>query len=340
MLASCGAQIDSQLERLVVRGMERALRVTNAWIFSAGLDEGASSLFSKMSIGTTPLIGIAPLRYVTHNELFSWPEIDAARVDRASASAEQWPAAASAPAMATSTAAMTVKQQQRRAVPVTYIKRARNTSTSSALDTNHTHLLLVTAEEFGKEIALRAAVEERLRERFRVPGVLIVLNGGPWTLDTLLRHLAKDCPVVLVGGTGGAADLLADALENGSFDDAPTEASAASASERPTESFFSRLSRFIEDRDQSSAQSPSGRPASHRGFVEESFSGLGRPKDALKMLQSKRHLISVFRAWHLHFDRAILEAMVSELGVQTPGEAYSKQWARMGDADVGGDVSA
>ena len=77
------------------------------------------------------------------------------------------------------------------------------------------HVIDLLRCRFGKEVTLRANVEEVLRERYRIPGVLIVILGGVSTLDTVLRHLKKDCPVILVRslddarqGDDGAADLL------------------------------------------------------------------------------------------------------------------------------------
>ena len=82
------------------------------------------------------------------------------------------------------------------------------------LDPNHTHFLLVDhdKEEFGGEIAFRADFERYVKEKCKIPFVLVVLNGGPGTFETVYETVTKGkgFPVVLIKGSGRVADLLAD----------------------------------------------------------------------------------------------------------------------------------
>ena len=47
-----------------------------------------------------------------------------------------------------------------------------------------------------------------------VPIVLLVLEGGPGTLETVHQAIANNTPTVLVKGSGRAADILAYAYQN------------------------------------------------------------------------------------------------------------------------------
>ncbi|KAI8496653.1 Transient receptor putative cation channel sub M member 2 [Branchiostoma belcheri] len=94
----------------------------------------------------------------------------------------------------------------------------------AALDPNHSHFILVddgTNEQFGKEIKLRAGLEKRISEHktrafsqapgssVSIPVVLLALQGGPGTLETVYHGVSNNTPVVIVEGSGGAADILA-----------------------------------------------------------------------------------------------------------------------------------
>ena len=83
----------------------------------------------------------------------------------------------------------------------------------SNLEPNHTHFLLVDsgaegAKAWGGEIALRVAIETEYCRSRRVPRVLLVVQGGPGTLSTVLAAIESQCPVVLIADSGGVAELL------------------------------------------------------------------------------------------------------------------------------------
>ena len=86
-----------------------------------------------------------------------------------------------------------------------------DTEQSSHLERHHSHFLLVdsgVAKDWGGEITFRFALEREYCRRKRVPRVLIVVQGGPNTLLSVLEALESDCPVVLVRDSGGVATLL------------------------------------------------------------------------------------------------------------------------------------
>jgi hypothetical protein len=99
-----------------------------------------------------------------------------------------------------------------------------------SLEPNHSHFLFVDAGpaaegQFGKEIALRAAMEDRFcrvnsseqEEGGGAPTVMILLvvAGGVGTLTTVLAVLQKRRPVVVLSASGGAAKFISDFVRYG-----------------------------------------------------------------------------------------------------------------------------
>ncbi|CRK59116.1 hypothetical protein [Alloactinosynnema sp. L-07] len=77
------------------------------------------------------------------------------------------------------------------------------------LDPHHTHLILVPGQTWGDESPwLAAAAEAIARDR---PSVTLVINGGAITYADIDASLLADRPVVVVAGTGRAADEIAAA---------------------------------------------------------------------------------------------------------------------------------
>ncbi len=101
---------------------------------------------------------------------------------------------------------------------------------STELDQNHTHFILVddgSVGEYGVEIDFRAELESKLQEERRydhdrnsfdetdrtekIPMILIVVQGGPRTLETVVKSINKDVPVLVLAESKGCADLIANA---------------------------------------------------------------------------------------------------------------------------------
>ena len=99
--------------------------------------------------------------------------------------------------------------------------------TFTSLDINHTHFVFVddgSIKEFGGEVEFRAQYEHQLRERHGCPGlsfflmcfapltchavVVIVIQGGPGTIKTALNAKRRATAIVIIEGSGKAADLL------------------------------------------------------------------------------------------------------------------------------------
>jgi hypothetical protein len=71
----------------------------------------------------------------------------------------------------------------------------------AALNPDHTHFLLVddgSYKEFGVEISFRNELEEQVRKSEIIPIVLMVVEGGVGTIETVLLALKKKIPIILM----------------------------------------------------------------------------------------------------------------------------------------------
>ncbi|KAK3605983.1 hypothetical protein CHS0354_019662 [Potamilus streckersoni] len=90
------------------------------------------------------------------------------------------------------------------------------------LDPNHSHFILVdngTQHKYATEIPFRAELERKISEMptdtdaVSVPIVILVLEGGPGTLETVQNALKQNTPAVIVKGSGRVADILSYAFK-------------------------------------------------------------------------------------------------------------------------------
>ena len=73
------------------------------------------------------------------------------------------------------------------------------------------------APAWGKEVALRSAVEDIYANTLNIPMLLLVVDGGPGTLDTVF-HFASQAvkkPIVVVHDSGRAATAIYDFCTQG-----------------------------------------------------------------------------------------------------------------------------
>ena len=214
---SATLSMEHTLTQYVKRGLAAAARSTNAWVFSGGMDRGVMELTGQAmheattSKDVTPCIGVAPWRKVTHREKL-WPS----RGDgfsSAPSAADAGPSSVEAAAGATA-AVDHVSGDLRD--PVMYQKRKQNSKWSAGLDGNHTHFLLVENEkrsDWGGEIELRSSLEAEISRVYRVPLVLLVLEGGPNTYETVKSAVSQGQMVVLVKESKGAAQTICEFIE-------------------------------------------------------------------------------------------------------------------------------
>ncbi|KAL1519454.1 hypothetical protein AB1Y20_022976 [Prymnesium parvum] len=94
----------------------------------------------------------------------------------------------------------------------------KNSKEGGNLEPNHTHFLLIDngkegSSAWGGEISFRNSFESEYCRSRSVPRALLVVQGGPGTLSTVLYAVESECPVVLVADSGGVAELLHVFLE-------------------------------------------------------------------------------------------------------------------------------
>ncbi|XP_059152108.1 transient receptor potential cation channel subfamily M member-like 2 isoform X2 [Physella acuta] len=183
----------SRLRDVFRRGLIKAAQSTGAWIVTGGTNAGvmkhvgeAVRDFGLTSERKVTTIGIAPWGCVQNKELLINKE-------------GQWPA---------------YYRIENEAKPK-----------QSFLDPNHSHFILVdngTQQQFTVEIPFRAKLEEKIgnqktdtgTDAVSVPVCLLVLEGGPGTLETVNSAISSNTPTIIIKGSGKTADILAYAYQN------------------------------------------------------------------------------------------------------------------------------
>ncbi|CAI9735207.1 transient receptor potential cation channel subfamily M member-like 2 isoform X4 [Octopus vulgaris] len=92
-----------------------------------------------------------------------------------------------------------------------------------ALDPNHSHFILVdngTTEISNEDIKFRKMLENTIKEKkiqgnntVKIPAVVVMVEGGPGTLKSVCDSISRNIPVVIVKGSGRAADIMAYAYQ-------------------------------------------------------------------------------------------------------------------------------
>ncbi|EDQ85552.1 uncharacterized protein MONBRDRAFT_29245 [Monosiga brevicollis MX1] len=82
-------------------------------------------------------------------------------------------------------------------------------------DHNHNMFVFVDSgiDDFGGEIEVRAQFEQAARVEYNAPTITIVIQGGPGTMKTAMESVRAGNPIVVVDGSGLAADVLAYAYQ-------------------------------------------------------------------------------------------------------------------------------
>eukprot|EP00730_Choanoeca_flexa_P007583 TRINITY_DN12352_c1_g1_i1.p1 TRINITY_DN12352_c1_g1~~TRINITY_DN12352_c1_g1_i1.p1 ORF type:complete len:1459 (+),score=335.46 TRINITY_DN12352_c1_g1_i1:373-4377(+) len=163
-----------RLLQAIRKGLTRAADTTDAWIVTGGTHTGVMKLVGELMADLTkdkfvPVIGIASWGIIHKKEELVTAHLKA-RLD------------------------IPIEHQQ-----------------ATSLDQNHNMFLLVDngTANFGAEINFRARFEAAAREDFSCPVVTLVVQGGPNTLKTARDAIGMNNPVVVIDGSGMAADVLA-----------------------------------------------------------------------------------------------------------------------------------
>lgn len=175
-----GAQdfvLPPRLNKAFRHGLAKAAQATNAWVFTGGTDSGVMQL-----------VGQAIAEY---------------NVSCACIGVVTWGVVLGRDHLLRGSRGETAELAQ----------ASNNSAAGANLEPNHTHLLLIDsgkegASAWGGEIAFRFELEKEYCLRRKVPRVLLVVQGGPGTLASILAAIEGESPVVLVRDSGGVATLL------------------------------------------------------------------------------------------------------------------------------------
>ncbi|XP_036366249.1 uncharacterized protein LOC115221043 [Octopus sinensis] len=179
-------QLNEPTKEALGHSLVKAARTTDAWIISEGLHRGAVKYIGEAisdnenkvaDMKTVKIIGIAPWNCVQNKESLVNKE-------------GLWPA---------------------------------NYSNGGeyALDPNHTHFILVddgTSDTSGVELEFKKQLEDtilqiRYRQKTTIPAVVVMVGQELETLKSAYDSLSRNIPVIIVKGSGKAADIMADAYE-------------------------------------------------------------------------------------------------------------------------------
>ncbi|CAG2213255.1 unnamed protein product [Mytilus edulis] len=87
------------------------------------------------------------------------------------------------------------------------VKGYYQTCNGKDLEPNHTHLIMVDGSE-EKVLKLRTDLRCYLATRMQIPVILLIVEGGPKTFEIALESVRKNIPVLVIEGSGKAADFI------------------------------------------------------------------------------------------------------------------------------------
>jgi hypothetical protein len=96
---------------------------------------------------------------------------------------------------------------------------------AAEIEPNHTHIVLVPGDAWGDETPWLSAVARSIAGE--KPSATLVVNGGTISMNDALTSIGAERPVIVLGGSGRAADEIAGARSGAPANDAAKEVSAS-----------------------------------------------------------------------------------------------------------------
>ncbi|NWU76305.1 TRPM5 protein, partial [Onychorhynchus coronatus] len=190
-------QMKPWLRDTLKKGLIKAAQSTGAWIFTSALRVGITrhlvqavrdlALASTSSRVSVIAIGITSLRKIQHREILN-----------------------------------NIKNESL----VHYQSDDDIQGPPYSLDHNHSHFILVdhvTPDEPDGTTKLRFALEKHISEQrtgyggtgsIEIPVLCLLVNGGPGTLERVCSGLENSTPWLILAGSGGTADILAEFMND------------------------------------------------------------------------------------------------------------------------------
>ncbi|KOO31412.1 transient receptor potential cation channel subfamily m member 2 [Chrysochromulina tobinii] len=180
-----GFDLPAKLIKPITEGIVEVAGTAKAWVITGGLDAGVMSLVGtalarwRHKCENVPVIGIASWRAVTEKE----------RLENACGNKVQ------------------------------YWASKPNDKETASLEPNHTGFLLVdnptTKSNFGGELTMLHALLAELKLDYGAPTVLVVIQGGKGTLQTVMGALRSGIVCVLAADSGQCAGAIAHFVKTG-----------------------------------------------------------------------------------------------------------------------------
>ena len=101
----------------------------------------------------------------------------------------------------------------------------QSSADAADIEPNHTHIVLVPGDAWGDETPWLSAVARSIAGE--KPSATLFVNGGSISMDDALASLEAHRPVIVLGGSGRAADEIAGARSGAPASDAATQISAS-----------------------------------------------------------------------------------------------------------------
>jgi len=87
---------------------------------------------------------------------------------------------------------------------------SENNPDTIALEANHSHFILVDAQDWGSEVEVMYNLAKDIVKDTTVSAVTILVNGGDLSRQEILRSVRLGWPIIIVEGSGRLADELAN----------------------------------------------------------------------------------------------------------------------------------
>ncbi|XP_042877224.1 transient receptor potential channel-like [Penaeus japonicus] len=189
--------LEGTKKKTFMAGLMKAVESTNAWLLTDGSDSGLAKV-----VGQT----VCQMQTITEVDGRQMPQIKCIGIASYSSCKNK-----------DSMLNTNVKNRNKRHF---YESPTCAQDGDLVLNSDHTHFLLVDdglhSPSFASVDSFRTRLEEALHvtspRGLEVPVIMLLLDGGVRAIDRCLKALKRRVPVVVVQGSGGAADLLADAV--------------------------------------------------------------------------------------------------------------------------------
>ena len=223
-------QLSADAKDSLLRGLTNATKTLRAWFVDGGTDAGIMKYMGEARAQyavNTPLIGIATWGSIRGRQMMVRKEVARRLPSRGYPHHD--------------------RSMVNYVKAVRDFNAAHKDAKAAKLDHNHSHFFLAddgTCNVFGKEVVLRTSFEAAIaggqsatkhilrqlenlglgwqglnhkavlragrKQAKHVPAVCVCVQGGPGTIKTVRNAAGNGTPVLLIRGSGKAADLLAD----------------------------------------------------------------------------------------------------------------------------------